>query len=165
MEIQICRFQETILEIVEIEEHTVHIKLRLRIAVGPIQPTCTTQLDVRQLTDRLLQEFFLLLIVSTASLSSALDGIKERSSAQISLDIAEFIITHSQNLRHRQLTEIEMISQIHEGVILITARTDNTYHRIPILLDDTEILAVTSLPCQLDDISRLFASPLLVEIN
>ena len=72
MEIQICRFQETILEIVEIEEHTVHIKLRLRIAVGPIQPTCTTQLDVWQLTDCLLQEFFLLLIVSTASLSSAL---------------------------------------------------------------------------------------------
>lgn len=38
VKIQIGRFQKTILEVVEVEEHTVYIEFWLRIAVLPINP-------------------------------------------------------------------------------------------------------------------------------
>ena len=80
MKIQIGRLQETILEIVEVKKNTIHIKFRLRIAIGPVQSASTTQLDIRQLTDCLLQKFLLFLIISTSCFTTTLDRIKKRSS-------------------------------------------------------------------------------------
>ena len=51
------------------------------------------------------QKFLFLLVVSSASFTSTLDGIKERHIAQVGLKIARLIIADCQDLRHRQLSE------------------------------------------------------------
>ena len=76
VKIQIGRLQETILEVVEVEEYTVYIEFWLRIAVLPIQSSCTANLDIRKFTNGFLKEFLLFLIVTSARISSALDGIE-----------------------------------------------------------------------------------------
>lgn len=161
VKIQIGRLQETILEVVEVEEYTVYIKFWLRIAVLPIQSSCTANLDIRKFTNGFLKEFLLFLIVTSARISSALDGIEKRSTAKVCLKIAEFIIAHRQNLGNRQLSELEMLSQIYKGMILITTGSYHTNYRITIMPNDTEILPVTPLPCQFYDISRFFTRPFL----
>ena len=105
MEIKVGGFQKTVLEVIQVEKYAVDIKLGLRIAVVPIHSTCSSELNVGQLANGSLQKFLFLLVVSSASFTSTLDGIKERHIAQIGLKIARLIIADCQDLRHRQLSE------------------------------------------------------------
>ena len=108
MEIKVGGFQETVLEVIQVEKYAVDIKLGLRIAVVPIHSTCSSELNVGQLANGSLQKFLFLLVVSSASFTSTLDGIKERHIAQVGLKIARLIIADCQDLRHRQLSECKV---------------------------------------------------------
>ena len=77
VEVELSSFQETILEIVEIEEHAVDIKFRLRIAVGEIEAPGTTHLDIRQFTDGTAQQFLLLERIASSCLTATTNGIEE----------------------------------------------------------------------------------------
>ena len=77
VKIKLGGFQETVLEIVQVEEHTVLIELCLRITVGEVQSTCSTDLDVRQLTDGTLQQFLLLQRITATCLTTTTNGIEE----------------------------------------------------------------------------------------
>ena len=88
MEIKFSSFQETVLEIVQVEEDTINIKLCLWIAVGEVQFTRTTYLDIRQFTDRTFQQFLFLQGISPSCLTSSTYRVKKGYTAQIRLDIS-----------------------------------------------------------------------------
>ena len=78
MEVKLCGFQETVFEIVQVKQHAIHIKLCLRITVGEVEPTGTTDLDVRQLADGLAQQLLLLQRITATSLTATTHRIKQR---------------------------------------------------------------------------------------
>ena len=88
VEIDVGGLEETILEIVEVEEHTVGIKLRLGIALCEIQSTSTANLHIGQLAYGADEQFFLLHIISPSCLATALERIEERHTAEVLLKIA-----------------------------------------------------------------------------
>ena len=88
VEVDIGGLEETILEVVEVEEHTVGIKLRLGIALCEIQPTSTAYLHIWQLAYCFDEQFFLLYIISPSCLATALERIEERHTAEVLLKIA-----------------------------------------------------------------------------
>ena len=165
MEIQLRRLQETVLEIVEVEEHAVRVKLRLRIAVTPIQPAGASYLQVGQFTDNPRQECLLSLVVSASRLTSSLDSVKKRQTAKVCLQIAQFILAHRQYLGHRQLTQGEMIGQIHKGVVFLHARAQHAYHGRPVMPRQAIILAITALQGERSHLGRLLARPLGIEFQ
>ena len=112
MEIELGSFQEAILKVIEVEEHAIHIKLSLRIAVGEVESTGTTELDIRQLTDRPAQQFLLLQRITTACLTTAPHGIKQRYRPEVSLQVSQLVVAGSQHLGYGQLTTVEMLRQI-----------------------------------------------------
>ena len=59
VEVEVGGFEEAIFEIVEVEEHTVGVELRLGIAVGKVESTCSPYLYVGQLAYGSHQEFLL----------------------------------------------------------------------------------------------------------
>ena len=77
--------QKAVFEIVQVEHHTVHIELRLRIALRPIHSSRSFYLNLRQLADDALQLFLLSLVVTTASLTTATNHIEERTGPQVFL--------------------------------------------------------------------------------
>ena len=87
VEINVGGLQKAILEIVEVEEHTVGIKLRLGIALCEIQPTSTAYLHIGQLAYCFDEQFFLLYIISPSCLATALERIEERHTAEVLLEI------------------------------------------------------------------------------
>ena len=48
VEIEACGLKKAILEIVEVEEHTVGVELCLWIAVGEVESPCSPDLNIRQ---------------------------------------------------------------------------------------------------------------------
>ena len=95
MKIEVGRLQEAILEIVEVEEHTVLIKGRLRVTVLPVKSTGSTHLDIGQLTYRTLEQFLFPLVITSSSLSSTAESIIKRYLSEVILQIAQFIVTGS----------------------------------------------------------------------
>ena len=85
MEVDLGGFQETILEIVQVEEHTVLIELRLRITVREIKADGTTYLYVRQLTDSPAQQFLFFQRVSSSCLTTTTHGIEKRQRSEVCL--------------------------------------------------------------------------------
>ena len=88
MEIELSGFQEAILEIVQVEENTIDIKLCLWVAVGEVQLTCATYLNIRQFTDRAFQQFLFLQGISSSCFTSSTYRVKKGCAAQIRLDIS-----------------------------------------------------------------------------
>ena len=88
VEINVGGLQKAILEVVEVEEHTVGIKLRLGIALCEIQSTSTANLHIGQLAYGADEQFFLLYIISPSCLATALERIEERHTAEVLLKIA-----------------------------------------------------------------------------
>ena len=78
VKIKLGGFQETVLEIIQVEEHTVLIELRLWITVREVKFTGATDLDVRQLTDGTLQQLLFLQGIAPSCLPSTFNGIEER---------------------------------------------------------------------------------------
>ena len=163
MEVDLRSLQETVFEVIQIEEHAIHIKLCLGIAVGEVESTGTAQLDVRQLTDGPAQQFLLLQRITATGLTTTAHGIEQRHRTEVGLQVTQLIIAGSQYLRHGQLTTVEVLCQIEERMILITAGADHTDHRLPLLVGQSVIGTVTARPRQLMDMGRLCPLPLLIE--
>ena len=155
MEVDLRGLQETVFEIIEVEEHTVHIKLCLGIAVGEVEPAGTAHLDVRQFTDSSPQQLLFLQRVTPTGLTTAAHGIEERHRTQVGLQVAQLIVTGSQYLWHGQLTTVEMLCQIEESMVFVTAGADHADHRLPLLVGQSVIGTVTARPRQLMDMGRL----------
>ena len=162
VEIKLSSFQETILEIVQVEKHRVGIKLRLGIAMREVEPAGTSQLDVRQLADGALQQLLFLQGVASARLTSSSDGIEQGHRAQVGLQITCLIAAHSQHLRNRQLTQSKMARQIDKGVVLITAGADTSHHRLPLFVRHSVIHTITACTWQLLHGSRLTTLPFFI---
>ena len=163
MEIKFGSFQETILEIVQIEEHAIDIELRLRIAMGEVKSTCTTNLYVRQFTDGAFQEFLFLQGISSASFTSSTYSIKEGSAAQIGLDITQLIAAGCQYLWYWELALGEMLCQVDESMVFVATCTNHTYDSLTVLIRQTKISTVTTCTWKLLDVRRFSAFPLSIE--
>ena len=155
VEVEFCSFEETVLEIVQVEEHTILIELSLRVAVREIKPSCSPYLDVGQLPDSTFQQFLLLQSISSASLSSTSDSIEERKRPKVCLKIAQLVVTGSENLRHRQLTSVEMFSQIDESMVFVTAGSDDTDNSLAVVVRQSEIGTITASTRNLLDVGWL----------
>ena len=77
MEIEFCGFQKTILEIVQVEEHAVHVKLRLRITLREVKPARSANLYVGQLADSAYEQFALTYRIPPAGGTSRGQCVKE----------------------------------------------------------------------------------------
>ena len=128
VEIELRGLQETILEIVQVEEHAVLVELRLRIAIAPVQPTCATNLNVGQCTDGVHQQLFFALIITPTSLTSAANGIEERHGAKVGLQVSNFIAANCQYLGNWQLSLGEVAGEIDERMVLVAAGAHHAYH-------------------------------------
>ena len=165
MEIQVGRLQETILEIVEVEQHAILPESRLRIAVLPVQSDGSPHLYVGQLADGHAQQFTLALVISASGLSPTPQFVEERNRAQVFLQIAELVVAGSKHLRHRQLAHLEMTGQVDEGMVFVAAVADDSHHGMAFVIEKTVILAVTAGSGQFLHLCRLVPAPFLVECN
>ena len=81
MEIELCGLQETVFEVVQVEQHGISIKCGLRITIREIKFAEASQLDVGQLSDGATQQFLLLQRVASTSLTTATNGVIQRHRA------------------------------------------------------------------------------------
>ena len=77
VEVNLRSLQEAVFEVVQVEEHRVDVKLRLRVAVGEIEFAGPPNLHIRQLADGAFQQFLLSQSVTASSLASSTDSIEE----------------------------------------------------------------------------------------
>ena len=162
MEVELGSLQETVFEVVEVEQDGIGVELRLRIAIGEVQFVSTIQLDVRQFADGTTQQVNLLHIVTTTSLTTTTNGIEQRGVAQVGLDIAQLVVADSQYLRHWQLLLGKVLGEIDEGVIFITTGTHAAYHTNTLTIGQSVILTIAASSSEAHHILGLFALPLLV---
>ena len=164
MEIELRRFEKTIFEIIEIEQHTCLIKLRLRVTILPLQTARAAYLNVWQLPDCLGQQSLLTLIIPPACLSAAAQSVEQRHRSEVSLQITQLILACGKNLRHRQPAPCEMSGQINECVILIAAGSYHTYDSRAVSIRHTVILTVTARHLQFLNVYRRLSTPLSVQV-
>ena len=160
MKVDLCGLQETIFEIIQVEEHTINIELRLRITVGKVEFAGSSDLHIRQFTDCTLQQFLFLKGITSSSLTTTTDGIKKRHTAEVCLEISQLVITGSQNLRYGKFTTAEVLRQIDKSVIFITTSTDNAHNGLTIIVSQTIISTITAATRNPLNISRLSPLPL-----
>ena len=132
MELQFCGFQEAVFEVVEVKEHIVLVELRLGIAVVPVQADSSSDLQIRQLAYCALQEFFLSQVVSAPGFTSAPNGIKERRTAQVGLEIAHLVAADCQHTGNRQFALHEMPVEVHKSVIFVMAGAKHADDGLPV---------------------------------
>ena len=162
VEVELGSLQETVFEVVEVEQDGIGVELRLRIAIDEVQFVGTIQLDVRQFADGTTQQVNLLHIVTTTCLTTTTNGIEQRGVAQVGLDIAQLIVADSQYLRHWQLLLGKVLGKIDEGVIFITTGTHAAYHTNTLTIGQSVILTIAASSGEAHHILGLFALPLLV---
>ena len=162
MEVEACGFQETILEVVEVKEYALLVKLRLRIAHREIQSTRTTYLYVRQLAYCSFQQFTLLHRISAACITSSLYGVKERAVTKVILQITHLVIADSEHTRHRQFSLHTMLGKTHESMVFLTRCALAPYNGMTILTRHTIILTITAGTWQTFCLHRFLAAPFLI---
>ena len=162
MEVDLGSFQETVFEVVEVEEHRVAIKRRLRIAVGKVKPVGSRHLDSRQLADGATQQFLLLQRITATSLTASSDSVEQRHGTQVGLNVTQLVIADRKNGRDRQLTISKMLGQVDKGVVLVTTGTHTTYHALALRRGHTIVFTIAASGCQLLHILRVFPTPLSV---
>ena len=165
VEIKLGRLQETILKIIQVEEHAVLVELRLGITICPVKPARTADLYIRQLADGIDQQLLLTLIVPATGLAAAADCAKQRHAAKVFLQITKFVVRHGNDARHGQLPLPEMPGKVNESVVLIAARANNAYNRASVSTPHAVITAVTARRVKLLDTRRSRTAPLLVQIQ
>ena len=144
MEVEVCRFQKTILEVIEIEEHTVLVKLRLRITIAPVQPHSSLHLYSRQLSYGVHEQLLLFTGIASTGIPSCLESIVERSAAKVGLQIAQLIIRHTKNGRHRKFHRVKMFGKIYEGVVLVATCSNDSYYSLACRIRKSVILTVAA---------------------
>ena len=85
-----------------------------------------------------------MLIVSAVSQTSALKSLEESKVAKVSLQITQSVRTDSQHLGHRQPTLREMLREITESMVLITACTHHTHYGLGRRTSQAIILAIAT---------------------
>ena len=91
VEIDAGGFEEAVLEVVEVEHDVRLVHLRLGIADGEVKVLSAENLQAWQQGDGAAQQFFLLLAVVSARLTSVLQGVEEGARAEVLLQIAALI--------------------------------------------------------------------------
>ena len=148
MEIDIDRLQEAILEVVEVKKHGVGIKLRLRIAVAPVQSSRSANLEVGELAYGLHEQLFLLLGISASCLATSTKGIEERHVAQVFLKVAHLVVGDGKHLGNRQLAMGEVACQINKGVVLVATCAQHSYYCPTLAVGKAVILSVAACASQ-----------------
>lgn len=162
VEIKFSGLEEAVLEVIEVEEHTVCVELRLWVAVAEVEPARPADLYVRQLADGLHQQLPLRDIIAAAGLPPPGDGIEERHRAKVGLQIAELVVAHCQHTRHRQAALGKMVAQVYECVVLVAACANGPNHRGPVSIGHAVVLTVAACRRQLLHVCRCLASPSLI---
>ena len=162
VEVDLSSLQETVLEVVEVEEHRVAIESGLGIAVGEIETVGTSHLDTRQFTDGTTQQFLLLQRITTTCLTTTSDGVEQRHRTQIGLNVAQLVVADSQNRGDGQLTIGKVSGQIDESMVFITTGTNATHHALALRRGHTIVLAVAASSCQLLHILGFCPTPFLI---
>ena len=147
MEVETCGLEETILEVIEIEEYVGAVHLGLWIAVREIQTSGTTYLKIGELCDSPAKKFALSLCISTTGLTSILQCIEEAHVTKIGLQIAKTILTLDEYLRDRQLSKGKMSGEIAESMVLVTTRTNNPDDTMTVCIRKSEILTIATTAC------------------
>ena len=144
VEINLSGFQKAIFKIVQVEHHTVAIELRLRIAVAPVDCRNTLELHGRQFLYRPKQQGCLFPIIAASFAASSAYGIEQRLAAKIFLNVAHFVIIHSQHSWHWQLLLGKMLGKINECVVLLSACSYGSNNASAITTYHSEIQAVAT---------------------
>ncbi len=97
VKIKLGGFQKTILEIVQVEKHAVHVKLRLRIALRKIEAARPANLYVGQLADSTDKQLALMQRIATAGCTASGQSVKQRYGAKIGLKITQFVTAHGKH--------------------------------------------------------------------
>ena len=162
VEVNLRSLQEAVLKVVQVEQHAVNIKLSLRIAIAEVESARAVHLHVRQLAYSALQQLLLLQRVSSASFTTAANGIKQRHAAEVGLQVSQLIVACRKNLWHRQFQAGKVLGKIYERVVFIATCTNRTHHRLSVLIRQSVIRAIASSSGNLLNISRLSPLPLLI---
>ena len=162
VKVQICSLQETVFEIIQVKQHIIDIELRLRIAVFPVESTCSTKLDIGQFTNGSDQQLLLLLVVTATRIASTFQCVKQGNWSQVGLQIPHLVIVNSQNFRHRQLPLREMLGKIDKRMVLITTRSHDTNDAFSLRVGQSIIQSVTACARKLFDGCRLLTTPPLI---
>ena len=165
MEVELGRLEEAILEVIEVEEHAVLIKLGLRITVLPVQSACAAYLNVRQLAYGAHKQLFLTLIVSASGIASTGNGVEERRRTKVALQITQSVLANGKDVRNRQLTLGKMLGKINKGMVFVTAGAHDADNREAVLPYQTIILAVASRSGYAFRGSGHFAAPRLIQFD
>ena len=165
MEVEFGGLQETVLEIVQVEEHTIDIKLRLGIAVGVVKVASASNLHIWQLTDGATQQFLFFQGISTACLATTTDGIEKGRRTKIGLQITQLIVTGRQYLRNGKFAPVEVLREVDKSMILITAGTDDTDDGLAVAVCQTVVRTITATARNLLNVSRLSTLPLPIEVQ
>ena len=163
MEINSCRFQKAILEVVQVKQHAFYIEFRLWITLLKVESNGSPHLHFGQCLKRFGQQLLFFLRVSAASITGTFQHIKQRSMAQIGLKIPQFIVTNSQNLRNRKLFVRKMLREINERMIFIPTGTYHCDHRLARFVAETIINTIAASPFQLLYSGRFLTRPLRIK--
>ena len=162
VEIKFGRLEETVLKIIQVEQHGVLVKLGLRITIGPVQSARATYLYVRKLANSIDKQLLLTLVVASAGLASAAYRTEQRHTSKVFLQVTKLIVRHSKDVRHRKLALLEMPRKVNEGMVFVTACTYNAYDRTSISPQYTEIPAVAAGCIKLFHARRRRTAPRLI---
>ena len=161
MEVNVNSFKETVLEVVEVKHHAVHVERCLRIALREVEAVGTFYLYAWQLADGPDQQLLFSHVIATSSLTTTLDGIKQRHVSQIGLQVSQFIVADSQQFRNRQPTTGEMTAEVNERMVLVPACTYTTDNS-PSIAIHAIILTIAASSRQTFAGVRLCPTPLLI---
>ena len=121
MKVEARRLEEAVFEIVEVEEHIVGIKSRLRVALVPVEALCAAELHLRQSAESGFEQLHLAVAILSARLSSASQRIEEGGTSEVALQVAHLIVVDRQYFGHRELECSEMPGQVDESTVLVAA--------------------------------------------
>ena len=144
VEVEPRRFQEAILEVVEVEEHAVLVELGLRIAVLPVESACSAYLYVRQLAYCGFQQLLLALVVSAACLATATYCVEKRRRSEVALQVAQSVVALCEYVRHWQLALLEVLGEIDKGVVLVAACAYDADNGRAVLSREAVVLTVAA---------------------
>ena len=136
--------EETILEVVEVEEDIRLVHRLLGVADGEIEVLSAEDLNAGKLRDGAPQEVALSIAVSATSLASRTQSIEERTRTEVFLQVATLIGRDREDARHREPFRSEMTGEGDEGVILFYRSSDNTYHALTLGRCKTKVLTIAA---------------------
>ena len=158
VEVESRSLEETVLEVVEVEEDALAVHGGHGIALVEVETLGSLVLEGGQQGYGAPQQLDLSLTVAPACLTPGLEGIEEGARTEVVLQVAASVGRHGQDMGYGQLLVPEVLGQVDEGMVLLLAGAYDTYQGVAVDACKTEIPAVAAAPGDGDDRSRIVAA-------